>query len=546
MNSPGQSGPAGGGGLKLPGAAAGPGHALDGLAATSGGGLSEAVQRPPDQPSKPGQQVFYGGPSYTLPIATIARLGGVIPDGVTITINAQGVISAVASYTLPTASETVLGGVKIDGTTITINGSGVISSASAYTLPTATTADLGGVIVPASGNLSIDGAGRLTVQLASTLAFGVVKADGSTITVTAGVISAQQYALPTASTTVLGGVKVDGSTITINGAGVISSSAAYTLPTASVSVLGGVKIDGTTIIINGAGVISAVGGGGGYTLPPATTTVLGGVIVPPDGNIAVDGSGNISVSLGSASAFGLVKVDGSTITAAGGVITATYSYTLPTASGTVLGGVKVDTTTITINGSGVISATAYVLPKATTTTLGGVVVPTAGNLAVDASGNISVPKASASTFGVVEVDGATVLSTVGVLSAPRGGYLFSQILFATPTSGVSGTVISITSITLGIGDWDVWGQVQPHTGTAGSTVLQGGFTTTSGAGLSADTVLVNIGSQMGANGFHSAGLVPQRFIVTSGTQQVWLTCVAFTPGGPLSFSGFIAARNWKG
>ena len=60
-----------------------------------------------------------------------------------------------------------------------------------------------------------------------------------------------QYTLPTSSTTVLGGVKVDGSTITISN-GVISGASTYSLPTASTTVLGGVKIDGTTITINNA------------------------------------------------------------------------------------------------------------------------------------------------------------------------------------------------------------------------------------------------------------------------------------------------------
>ena len=71
------------------------------------------------------------------------------------------------------------------------------------------------------------------------------------------------YTLPTATTSVLGGVKVDGTTITITN-GVISGSSSYSLPTASTTVLGGVKVDGSTITISG-GVISSTGGG--TTLP---------------------------------------------------------------------------------------------------------------------------------------------------------------------------------------------------------------------------------------------------------------------------------------
>ena len=76
------------------------------------------------------------------------------------------------------------------------------------------------------------------------------------------------YTLPTATTSTLGGVKVDGTTITISN-GVISatpSGSSYTLPTASTSTLGGVKVDGSTITIDANGVISSsASGGGSYT-----------------------------------------------------------------------------------------------------------------------------------------------------------------------------------------------------------------------------------------------------------------------------------------
>lgn len=173
-----------------------------------------------------------GSDSYTLPPATTSFLGGVTVDGTTITVDANGKISAVAaSYTLPKASTTVLGGVKVDGTTITADANGVISATgTAYTLPKATTTVLGGVTV-----------------------------DGTTVTVDAnGKISAvagSSYTLPTASTTQLGGVKIDGSTININGSGVISANPP---PIATSTVSGTVKIDGTSITINN-GVISAAG-----------------------------------------------------------------------------------------------------------------------------------------------------------------------------------------------------------------------------------------------------------------------------------------------
>ena len=61
------------------------------------------------------------------------------------------------------------------------------------------------------------------LPLATGSAFGAVKPDGTSITITGGVISAAGNTLPTASTTVLGGVKVDGTSITIN-TGVIGAA----------------------------------------------------------------------------------------------------------------------------------------------------------------------------------------------------------------------------------------------------------------------------------------------------------------------------------
>jgi hypothetical protein len=130
---------------------------------------------------------------------------------------------------------------------------------------------------------------------ATTSVLGGVKVDGTTITITDGVISSSYtYSLPTATTSVLGGVKVDGTTITISN-GVISGANTYSLPTASTTVTGGIKIDGVTLAFNGSGQLYYTGSGvGGYTLPTATTSVLGGVKIDDttiditDGVISVD------------------------------------------------------------------------------------------------------------------------------------------------------------------------------------------------------------------------------------------------------------------
>ena len=73
--------------------------------------------------------VYDGSPigEYTLPVAKEDTLGGVKPDGTTITIDEDGTIHGANTYILPTASINTLGGVKVDGDTIKSNN-GVISA----------------------------------------------------------------------------------------------------------------------------------------------------------------------------------------------------------------------------------------------------------------------------------------------------------------------------------------------------------------------------------------------------------------------------------
>lgn len=90
-----------------------------------------------------------------------------------------------------------------------------------------------------------------------------------------------------ATTSSLGIVKVDGTTITIDSDGTIHGASTYTLPTASTSTLGGVKIDGTTITIDANGVISSTGTS--YTAGRGINITNGAISVS---NIVVDTSSN--------------------------------------------------------------------------------------------------------------------------------------------------------------------------------------------------------------------------------------------------------------
>nr|DAJ47622.1 MAG TPA: hypothetical protein [Caudoviricetes sp.] len=89
------------------------------------------------------------GSDYTLPTATTSALGGVKPDGNTITVDEDGTIHGANTYTLPIATTAVLGGIKVDGTTITVNSEGVITCINDSSIPNwvASTAYTTGMLV---------------------------------------------------------------------------------------------------------------------------------------------------------------------------------------------------------------------------------------------------------------------------------------------------------------------------------------------------------------------------------------------------------------
>ena len=264
--------------------------------------------------------------------------------GTNITISADNVISATGgggSYTLPVATDYRLGGVKAMPTAVGNTGDDVL----------------------------VDDDGRLHIPKATTLHLGAVKPDGTTIEIdTNGVISATggsgggSYTLPTASTTTLGGVKVDGTSITIDGDGVISSTGgggSYTLPVASNNTLGGVKAPSEDITTKGDRGYCYIDNFSRLYVPPARGLVGGsyggnnaGVVLPSASQFEMNGD-VLSLLPSSTTTLGGVKVDGTTTTTdEDGTIHA--HCTLPTASTTTLGGVKVDGTSITI-ADGVIS-----------------------------------------------------------------------------------------------------------------------------------------------------------------------------------------------
>jgi hypothetical protein len=286
-------------------------------------------------------------------LATTAT-AGLVTIGTGISVSG-GTIS-VTPYSLPTASTLVLGGVKVDGTTITITND-IISVANIYTLPDATSLVKGGVII------------------------------GSNISVSSGTISITSTNIHDA----LGYTPYDASNPTE-----YQTEAQVTALISSTSFQG--VWDAT---INNPTITSSVGTKGQYYIVNvAGTTVVNGISIWNIGDMIIfDGSVwnkiERSATITSSdviTALGFTPYDNSNPSS---YLTAS---TLPTASTLVLGGVKVDGTTITI-ASGIISgAPTYTLPNATSLVKGGVIVGSG----IDVSGGtISIQTASSVQSGLL-------------------------------------------------------------------------------------------------------------------------------------------------
>ena len=230
----------------------------------------------------------------------------------TTTLNASATASG--TLTLPAATDTLtanaasqtLTNKTLSGGTISgsISGSPTITGTWNFTGPF----EILGTVqtFPGSGNLvglgdtqtltnkSINGAeinsGTVLatyLPTATSAALGVIEGDGSTLTITAGVIKCT-----TATTSQLGCVKPDGTTITINGSGVITAvgSSASAITVASTAING--ATDGQ-VLIRTSGDLGAVSTTGTGNVVLAAGPTLSGTIggnLTFSGNIVLDGT----------------------------------------------------------------------------------------------------------------------------------------------------------------------------------------------------------------------------------------------------------------
>lgn len=268
-------------------------------------------------------------------LATNGTAGLVRPDGTTITVNASGVISSApgVSGANPTATagqnaingtagtfmrsdgapavqvalSGTLGIVRPDGTTITLSGTGVLSAVQPTGANPTATAGQNAINGTAGTFMRSDAAPAVTVG--GTGALGIVKADGTTITVSGtGVISAVQPAgaNPTATA---GSGAINGSATTF-----MRSDAAPAVQVATNGTVGLVRPDNVGITVNASGVISSNVSGSPAGNPTATAgqTAINGTA---GSYMRSDGAPAIGVAL--SGTLGITRPDGVGLTLTG-------------------------------------------------------------------------------------------------------------------------------------------------------------------------------------------------------------------------------------
>ena len=310
------------------------------------------------------------------------------------------------TYILPQASTTTLGGVYVDGVTIQSNN-GIISAANSSASVSASAPSN-----PLSGSLWLD-----TSNDALYVYAGGVWVQPATAVVGGGTT----YTLPAATTSTLGGVIADGTTILISPSGVLSVSGAnsYTLPKATTGSLGGVIVDGTSVTINSGGVISV--NFAGYVSSTSLTSTLSSYVT--------------STSL--TSTLTNYATNSSVSSAIAG-----SAYSLPTASPTQLGGVKVDNTTITITG-GVITATVAALTYGSFAT----VSTTTSTLTNASSATATVTMGKGYILQSIQVSAGAWVTVYSSTTAQSSDSTRSITTDPTPGSGVIAEAITTTATT---------------------------------------------------------------------------------------------------